>query len=92
VKVIKPGREQRGWAKEVSCTGEGNSFGGCGALLLVEEGDLFQTSRHSYGDSSPEYFATFVCGACGVLTDLGSGEYPGAPQTLPKRPPKETLL
>lgn len=68
MKIIKPGREQKGWAKELECTGAGNGGGGCGAVLLVEQADLFQTSR-SYMDGETERFATFTCAACDVDTD-----------------------
>lgn len=83
MKVLKPGREQKGWATEATCTGMGNGNGGCGAVLLVEESDLFQTSRLSYGDQFPEYFATFECVACGVLTDLDN--YPKRASELPRQ-------
>lgn len=76
MKVLKAGREQKGWATEAECTGSGNGNGGCGAVLLVEEGDLFQTSRYSYGEESAERFATFSCSACGVLTDIPLGKVP----------------
>lgn len=75
MKIIKPGRPQKGWAKEFECTGKGNSGGGCGATLLVEEGDLFRTGSHSY-DGSSEYCTTFCCEACGVLTDLTRKDEP----------------
>lgn len=76
MKVLKPGREQKGWAIEAECTGSGNGDGGCGATLLVEEGDLFVTrSRHR---DEVERFTTFKCAACGVLTDLPEGRVPSA--------------
>lgn len=68
MKVIKKGRPQKGWAKELTCTGVGNGKGGCGAILLVEQADLFQTSRSDYGGDT-DYFVTFKCSECGVLTD-----------------------
>lgn len=40
MKVVKVGREQKGWAKEFVCTGSGNGGGGCRARLLVSEEDL----------------------------------------------------
>lgn len=82
MKVIKKGRQQKGWAKQITCTGKGNGRGGCGAVLLIEEPDLFQTSKHSYGDTYPEYFVTFKCSECGVLTDTNG--WPGNAQDLPK--------
>jgi hypothetical protein len=70
MKIIKPGRQQKGWAHEEECTGHGNDGGGCGAILLVEEGDLFITTRGGGFGESPDCFLTFKCEACGVLTDL----------------------
>lgn len=69
MKVIKKGREQKGWAKEFTCTGGGNDGGGCGAVLLVEQADVFKTYRNSY-DGSSDTFATFECCSCRVLTDI----------------------
>jgi hypothetical protein len=69
MKIIKKGRPQKGWAGKFQCTGEGNGLGGCGAVLLVEEGDLYQTSSSSY-DGSCDYFTTFKCACCGVETDV----------------------
>jgi hypothetical protein len=73
--VLKKGRSQKGWAKEFSCTGNGNNGGGCGALLLVEEPDLFHTCK-CYVDGGTDYFTTFQCCECGVLTDLPESETP----------------
>ncbi len=70
MKTIKKGRPQKGWAKKVKCTGHGNGEGGCGAQLLVEQGDLYKTFRHCYGDSSPTVYITFSCQECGVETDI----------------------
>lgn len=68
MKVITPGREQKGWSEEFYCTGEGNSGGGCGAKLLIEQGDLFRTRSSHMGET--EEFITFKCCECGVLTDI----------------------
>ena len=86
MKVIKKGRPQKGWAKECVCTGAGNGGGGCGATLLVEKGDLFQTAHHSY-DGSSDYYVTFACAACGVLTDLKDSPFYG--HQLPTRSEKD---
>jgi hypothetical protein len=69
MKVIEPGNPQKGWAKQYSCTGKGNGGGGCGAKLLVEEGDIFRTSRGFY-DGSTESYDTFECSECKVWTDI----------------------
>lgn len=88
MKVLKPGREQQGWAREEICTGKGNGNGGCGAVLLVEEGDLFQTASHHY-DGSSDYYTTFRCSACRVLTDISvpSGVKVRETEKKPCRPP-----
>jgi hypothetical protein len=69
VKILKPGRDQKGWSTEATCTGIGNGGGGCGARLLVEEADLYQTESNHY-DGSTERYVTFKCCSCGVQTDL----------------------
>ncbi len=84
MKVIRKGRKQTGWAREYDCTGNGNSGGGCGSTLLVEQRDLFQTS-HSMSDGETDYFATFVCCECGVLTDIPGKDSPVRANNLPKR-------
>ncbi len=69
MKVLKKGREQKGWSKEFVCSGHGNGGGGCGAKLLVSEYDLYQTSSSDYGGGT-DYYPTFSCVACGVETDV----------------------
>jgi hypothetical protein len=83
MKILKPGREQKDWAKELTCTGYGNNGGGCGALLLVEEPDLYLTERHSFDES--DYFVTFKCCGCGTETDLNDGERPSHWTDLPSK-------
>jgi len=68
MKVLEKGTGQRGWATEATCTGSGNGMGGCGAKLLVEQGDLFKTYNHVYNETTT--YITFRCVSCGVLTDL----------------------
>ena len=82
MKVIKKGSGQKGWAKEITCTGNGNGGGGCGAKLLVEQNDVFQTSSSSY-DGSREYYNTFECVECGVNTDI-PGSLPFSPKERSK--------
>lgn len=68
MKVLQPGTGQKGWSKECKCTGDGNGKGGCGALLLVEQPDLFRTESHARDETT--YYTTFKCSECGVLTDI----------------------
>jgi len=68
MKVIKAGRPQKGWAGEFECTGAGNGRGGCSALLLVEEGDLYRTCSNARDEIT--YYTTFECSECGVETDI----------------------
>lgn len=76
MEILKPGRAQKGWAIEIKCTGHGNGNGGCGALLLVEESDLYGTLSSHY-DGSTDYYTTFSCMACGVETDIADAKVPG---------------
>ncbi len=74
MKVIKKGRPQKGWAKQYECTGAGNKGGGCGAVLLVEESDLFHTYRSIMGRDE-EWYVTFKCCECSVLTDIKNAPF-----------------
>ena len=82
MKVIKKGRQQKGWAKEYECSGAGNNGGGCGATLLVEQADLFSTFSSSMGRDSTLY-TTFECVDCGVKTDIPSSDTPSIVRPLP---------
>lgn len=86
MKVIEPGRAQTGWATEAKCSGEGNGGGGCGAKLLVEQPDLFTTSRTSRDET--DILVTFRCMSCGVETDLPDRKVP--PQVVAVLPTKAT--
>ena len=70
MKVLQAGRPQQGWSTEAACTGHGNGNGGCGAMLLVEEADLFTTQSHARDET--ETYTTFECAACKVWTDIAS--------------------
>jgi hypothetical protein len=82
MKVIKKGRKQKGWSKECTCTGNGNGGGGCKAKLLVERDDLFHTYRNYMGRDE-DWFITFRCSECEVLTDIPDGQAPFNAQDLP---------
>jgi hypothetical protein len=68
MKVIKKGTGQKGWSTEATCTGNGNGGGGCGAVLLVEQDDLFSTMSSARDEDT--YYTTFRCVECKVLTDI----------------------
>jgi hypothetical protein len=74
MKILKPGRKQNGWSIEYKCTGAGNGGGGCGAILLVEQKDLFITESTCRDET--DTFVTFKCAACKVLTDLNQKDWP----------------
>ena len=69
MKVLSPGRPQKEWAQKYTCTGAGNGNGGCKAKLLVEKSDLFHTYA-SYMGRDEQWFVTFECPQCKVLTDV----------------------
>lgn len=81
--IVKEGRKQKGWTSEFTCTGAGNGNGGCGAVLLVSEADLYETSGSCMGET--DYFTTFCCCACGVETDV---KVPPGTRLGGKRPPQ----
>jgi len=68
MKVIKKGRPQKGWAKEFECTGAGNGYGGCCAILLVEQADVYTTESHARDETTT--YNTFKCPECGTETDI----------------------
>ncbi len=82
MKVIKKGRPYAPWSKQFTCTGSGNNSVGCGAVLLVSEEDLYQTSSSSY-DGSTDYYTTFCCPCCGAETDV---KLPSEVKLLGKQP------
>jgi hypothetical protein len=69
MKVIEKGDGRKGWAKEFRCTGAGNGNGGCGALLLVEQNDLYITRHFDYGGGESVH-VTFRCPLCYNETDV----------------------
>lgn len=76
MKVIKSGDSRNGWSKKLVCTGEGYNGRGCGAVLLVEQDDLFHTTSHCMDET--EYFTAFACPECGCLTDTKTSHRPTA--------------
>lgn len=77
MKVLERGRDQKGWAKEAICTGDGFGGGGCGAKLLVEEADLHHRETGD-GDGGHDYSIAFKCVECGVWTEFKTKDVPSA--------------
>lgn len=82
MKVLKSGNGMKEWSKQVVCTGKGNGGGGCGAELLIGLSDLFHTYA-SYMGREEEWFVTFACVECAVLTDVKGA--PVQARDLPSR-------
>lgn len=80
MKVLEGGNGAKSWSRQCKCTGAGNGDGGCGAKLLVEKDDLFQTYA-SYMGRDEDWFVTFECPECHVKTDID--KTPFRPQELP---------
>jgi hypothetical protein len=74
MKVIKKGFSQIGWTKQLTCTGSGNSGGGCGAILEISEDDLIVLYGHARDETTT--YVSFVCCECGVITDVFNNEVP----------------
>lgn len=74
MQVLRKGCGQVGFSMERLCTGKGFEDGGCGALLLVEEGDIFFTESHARDETTR--YESFQCPECGVRTDFEQGEVP----------------
>jgi len=87
MKVLEKGRAQRGWSLKQTCSGKGNGGGGCGAKLLVEESDLYETQSHALHET--DYYTTYTCPCCGVLSDVPDSLVPSTLQrSLPYKSPR----
>ena len=74
MKVLEHGNPNE-WEIEKKCTGAGNGGGGCGIRLLVNKDDIFITADYNF-DADLEYYYTFKCPKCGVLTDIPACSLP----------------
>lgn len=76
MKVIQKGPGRKNWSKEYKCAGED----GCGATLLVEWCDLYQTQSlyiDMRGEAYSEVRTIFRCCECGNETTIPKGDYTG---------------
>lgn len=74
-------KEGKGYIQEVTCNGQGNGGVGCGALLGINENDVYVTISCDYGGGK-DYFYTIKCPCCGVETDIKSGLLPNSVKKL----------
>lgn len=73
MKILKAGGTKKVWTKKVTCTGAGNgNSGGCGAKLLVAEGDLYSTYRSDLHGNNLRTYITFTCPCCQTKTDINA--------------------
>lgn len=79
MKVIREGKQ---WILEHECTGWGNGYKGCGALLGIERSDLRYFRGGGYMDRDPA--VCFKCPCCGIVTDLGLSDWPLNASQLPQ--------
>lgn len=65
MKIIKQGRKQEGWGKELEC--KPTSKTGCGAVVFVDENDLHVGCPEGYdylGDANGDEKLFFTCPTC----------------------------
>jgi len=89
MKVIEKGTGQKGWAKKLTCTGTGNGDGGCKAVLLVEEDDLYAQYSSSMGETTT--YVSFRCCECGVETDVYRDDIPTTGNAIPGEVAKRVI-
>ena len=70
MEIIKKGINQKGWSKKFKCTGARNGGGGCKAILLVSEHDLYTTYEPGGYCENGDECITFKCSCCGVESDV----------------------
>lgn len=59
------------WSTTIVCTGLGGSKNGCGALLFVEQSDLFVTAHSGLVHDEAINYVTVECCECEATTDIG---------------------
>ena len=75
--TIRKGRTQTGWAIERYCLGPivQQQATGCGALILVQQGDVTRHNRTDYlGDR--DYWCEWKCPECGCINRIPDWEVP----------------
>lgn len=77
MKVIKSGKDNESFGKELTCKGYGVGKGsaGCGAVLLVKPADVESSYGVYMGEGETSYW--FVCPECGVSTSVKENTFKG---------------
>ena len=72
MKVLTPGDMRKTiWQQELPCTGRGHGGYGCGALLLVDELDVFTTGGGvDISGVGEDVFLTIQCPLCGAFNNI----------------------
>lgn len=77
MRVLKSGREQAPFEVTAKCSGIGNNFDGCGALLQMGFDDLrFYAGGEGRSSTRIPPAVCFRCPECEVITDLPASEWP----------------
>ncbi len=72
MKVLEMGPK---WSYKMRCTGSGWAGSGCGALLEIEEDDVFESS-HTDIAGDTEYYFSICCPVCNQNTDVNKSVLP----------------
>jgi|GEM_PF-6506745 len=88
MQVFKKGKH---WSRKVKCTGNNNGGGGCGAILLITEKDIYEIidcSRCNNDCHNCRGLTVFCCPKCRVETNIRVSR-----NVVPrgKRPPVEKI-
>lgn len=67
--INNPACNLANWSVQILCSGKGNNKIGCGAVLLVEESDLFNSTRVIEHDHVVMQ-TSFCCTECKAHTDI----------------------
>ena len=70
MKVLQEPNQEPAWTLVQRCTGEGNGGHGCGATLLVDRADVFNSNTFT------RPFLAFRCPLCAVVTDIDHALWP----------------
>ena len=85
MKVLKKGTQSPDFSVEVTCKGNRISNSGCGALLLVEQADIYLAEYGSGMDDYTEVLYVFTCPECGKENALDKAKQPDGRLDFPTK-------